>query len=137
MRSILRVNKYTPIKLMSETLAWLNVKQRIILNTLTLIYKICKGIAPSYLTDNIKTNNIVHNHNTRSNNDIYVERSKSKFKENSIYLKGSRIYNRLPKEIREAESTKSFRRNCCKHIKEGKLVAKKHEKAQYWDKLYE
>jgi hypothetical protein len=137
MRSILRVNKFTCIQLMSETLSWLNVKQRIVLNTLTLIYKICKGIAPSYLTVNMKPNNNVHNHHTRSNKDIYIERSKSKFKENSIYHKGIRIFNRIPIEIREAESAKSFRRNCCKYIKEGKLVTKKHEKAQYWDKLYD
>ena len=49
MRAILEYDRYTSIQFMLNTLKWLNIKQRLALNTLKLIYKIKNGNAPIYL----------------------------------------------------------------------------------------
>lgn len=135
MRSILRVNRFASVKKMCSALSWLNVKERIVLNTLTLIYKICKGKAPKYLTSIVKPSIDVHSHNTRLKKNIFIDRSKSKFTENSIYHKGIRIFNRIPVTLRECDNVKTFRRDCCKLIKEGNLTPNKQESIHYWDIL--
>ena len=133
MRSILRADKYTSIRKMCKALSWLNVKERIILNTMSLIFKIYKGLVPNYLCKNIKLNSDVHEHNTRYKNNVYRENVKSKFIENSIYVKGSRIFNRIPEKIRKNSDYKVFRSECCELIKEHKLIALKGETLTFWN----
>lgn len=73
MRIILKCNRYTPIKVMLNTLNLLSVKQFVVYRTLLCIYKIRTGLLPSYLLDKIILVQDIHDHNTRQVNDFYVE----------------------------------------------------------------
>lgn len=116
MRSILWVSKRTSIRKMCEALGWLNVKQRIILNTLTLLFKISKGIGPDYLCKKIKKKKENY-YNTRDGKNMIIKRNNTKFGNNSIFAKGMRIFNRLPLEVRNIQDVKRFRAECCKIVK--------------------
>ena len=50
MRSILKYNRYTPIQLTLDTLKWLNIQHRLVLNTLQFIQRMKMGKAPTYPT---------------------------------------------------------------------------------------
>jgi hypothetical protein len=120
---------------MCEVLHWLRIKQRIVLNTLMLIFKLTHGLVPDYLSNLVIRNNEIHHYNTRKNANIFVKRnSNQKVEGGSLFEKGIRIFNRIPLEIRKG-SISSFRRNCCKLINEGKLVAFPGERIFYWDKI--
>jgi hypothetical protein len=118
MRSILWVNKYSSINKMLESLCWISVKQRILLNTLTFIYKISKGLVPSYLSEKLSKDVAAHVHNTRNAKKIDVHRTYSTFGNNSIFSKGVLVYNRLPYDTRNVCNTKLFRRECLKIIRD-------------------
>lgn len=65
MRYILNCNKYTPIINMLETLQWLSVKERIIFNVLTIIFKLTNNQMPEYLTNIIERGQNIHTYQTR------------------------------------------------------------------------
>ena len=53
MRIVLKVNRYTSIHYMLESLKWLNVEQQLKLNTPNFIYKIKNGEAPEYIIEQV------------------------------------------------------------------------------------
>lgn len=123
MRAILWVNKYTPINKLLDSLCWISVKQRILLNTLTLIFKSTKGLTPTYLCEKLgkPKNNVTLAHNTRSAHHIDVQRTLTIFGNNSIYCKGAILFNKLPQNIRDVSSPQIFRRECLKIIRDPNL----------------
>lgn len=133
MRSILRVSKESSINMMCEALGWMKIKERIVLNMLTLIFRISRDMAPLYLSELLK--NKCTKYNLRNSSKIVVHRSKSNFQDNSIFIKGLKIFNRIPKKIRVLNTPREFRRECWKLMKEGKLEANKTEIIKFWDKL--
>lgn len=74
MRVILKVNKYSKISEMLDTLHFMNVKQRIVYNSLILVFKIKKSLMPSYLSDIVSL--VAENHEypvrSRDNFRLYV-----------------------------------------------------------------
>lgn len=115
MRSILWVHKGTSVLKMCAALHWTTVKQRIVLNTLTFIFRIAHGLGPSYLTEKLIT--IPHACSTRQVNDLPVIRTSSTFENNSIFSKGAKLYNKLPIYVRNSDNAISFRRECLKIIR--------------------
>ena len=49
----MKYNRYTPAQLMLDTPKWLNIQQRLVLNTLQFIQKIKIGKSPTYLTEQL------------------------------------------------------------------------------------
>lgn len=100
MRVILQCNRYTPINSMLQTLGFMNIKQRILLRTLQFVYKMKKGILPTYLSDKIRYVRDVHDHNTRGKDNLYVERHCSSIAGRSLFCRGLKEFNNLPYEIK-------------------------------------
>ena len=96
-----------------KQLKWLDMNQRRVKHGLTLIYKILHGLAPNYLADSFCLVNEIHSVNTRSsrNNDIWINKyASSKVHQNSYSVAMSKIYNRIPEEIKKCTSVNSFKK---------------------------
>jgi len=116
MRIILSCNKYTPIKFMLECLEWLPITVYIRFNVMTLIHKIRKGYAPSYLTKKVSYNNNVHDYETRQRNHINIARKNKKLGQNSVFYKGFDVYNRLPEYIKNCSCILTFKKHLKLHL---------------------
>ena len=117
MRIILRCNRYTPISLMLEILNWQSIHHRLYYFTMIFLYKILQGLLPSYLRSFVTFNHEIHEYNTRSRNNLHIERTNSKKAMNSIFFKGIKQYNSLPKNIKDAATLKKFKTSLISHIK--------------------
>lgn len=104
MRQILSANKTITVETLFENLNFMNVNQTIVFRTLLFIYKIVKGQAPSYLTDRIKCRNEIHKRNLRNGDEIEVTTAMKACSQNSLFYKGIRLFNSIPKVIRDAEN---------------------------------
>ena len=56
-------------------------------------------MAPKYLSELITNNNTCINYSLRNSSKISVEHSKNNFYDNSIYIKGMKIFDRIPEKI--------------------------------------
>ena len=97
-RFIFDRRKYDHISDCFLKLDTLNMEQRRILHGLTLMYKINKKLAPSYLCDRIAHHTEIHNYNTRRKLNIVPERCISTKRKNSFFSKFIILYNGLPKK---------------------------------------
>lgn len=80
---------------------------KIIILTLIFIHRTIKN-GPDYLNTFI-TYNFVHNYNTRQMSNIYTEKTNLKIGEYSVFVKGYKKYNELPKFIKELPTLKEFK----------------------------
>jgi hypothetical protein len=117
MRTILNCKYDAPIRDMLCRLEWLNVRQKLALDVLVLIKKILNKEVPSYLCDEVQFANHIHNYSTRTATDFYIPAINSVFGKKSLFQDGFRLYNSLPQEIKNIETTKSFKLKCKIHMK--------------------
>lgn len=117
MKNILRVSKYTSTNLLNETLQILSVRQMIIYRTMIFIFKIINGNAPIYLTNKIKYRNEIHNRHIRNSNYLEPVNATKACSQNSLFFKGIRMFNELPREIREEPNPASFERKLKSYVK--------------------
>jgi len=82
----------TPVRHMTEELDWLMVEENVYLDVMTLIYKIDKGLTPTYLRLTPRLQD-VHNHLTRNRLNLTTWNQKGATK--SLFLEGISEYNRI------------------------------------------
>ena len=107
------------------TLHWLPVKERIRFKILLYVYKSLHGEAPSYLTDCLNLYNVSDSFSDgtrrrlRSSSDVtrlVIPRTRRRFGDRSFSTIGPRLWNELPANIREAPSTRVFKRLLKTHL---------------------
>lgn len=118
MKIILQCSRFTTIKLMLDTLQWLSIKQRIYFNSLVLIYKAINNLLPDYMLQQLKTNDDVHNYNTRSHHEFRLPKLNKSCSQNSLFYKGIKIYNNLPPHVKNATSIYNFKKKLSYYVKE-------------------
>ena len=100
-----------------KKLHWLPIKFRIRFKILLLVYKCLNGLAPSYLTELLKLKSTMSRLGLRSTCDrtlLCVPFTKRKtFADRSFSIAGPRLWNDLPKTIRESPNPDCFK----KHLK--------------------
>ena len=69
-RIILGLRKYDHITEGFKSLKWLSVKDKLLLNICTIIFKCLNNHAPTYLCNKFVRRSSVHNMNTRRNSDL-------------------------------------------------------------------
>ena len=116
MRIILKFSRETPINFMLETLLWLNIEEKLKLNTLLNIFKIKHNNAPKYLTENIVYVREAQVYSLRNAEDFRIERLGTTFAQNSLFYKGLKIFNRLPAEVKQESNIRIFKNKCIKLI---------------------
>lgn len=112
MRAILKCNRYTPIQLMLDALKWLNIKQRLTLNTLKFVYKMKQGKAPEYLCQEIKYVGESQPYNLRNASDFRIQRAASTTTQRSLFFKGLKIFNNLPNNVKTETNFRIFKKEC-------------------------
>lgn len=111
MRTILKCNRYTPIYVMLNTLRWLNIKQRLELNTLNFIQKMKTGEAPDYLCEQIKYVGDVQPYELRNSENFRLQRVTSTAMQRSLFYKGLKLFNTLPNNLKNERNKNIFKRN--------------------------
>lgn len=109
MRIILSCSRYTPIRSMLQQLCWLPVKEYLSFSALIFIYKVKSGRSPAYLVSKLTYIDQVHGYGTRQQNDFFVVSRGTKSAENSVFNKGLKMYNALPREVKNCETLGEFK----------------------------
>lgn len=121
MRSILKCDRYTPIKEMLEALNFMSVYQYLMYQTLCFIYKLCNGLMPEYLSRGLNHACDIHDHLTRNRKNLYIRTVKKENTKRSIYHDGLDMYNSLPNAMKDG-NLRHFKTNAMLYVKNRSIV---------------
>lgn len=107
MRIVLRVNKYTNIKIMLNTLKWMSVRQKIVFNTCVFIHKVLNKLYPEYLFNEFGFDSILYE--TRNKSKLKIHHTRTLTAEKSIVYRGIKWYNELPADLRAEKRINVFK----------------------------
>ncbi len=110
LRFAFNVRKYDHITPYLQSSKWLNMKDRRVMHSLCMIYKILNNLTPQYLLDPINMLRIPHNYSTRQLNLLPIPPFRKSLKENSFYVKMVNTYNSLSEDIKLSTSLHIFKR---------------------------
>jgi len=117
-RMVMKKRKREHITPVLKELHWLPVKQRIHYKHALMCYKCLNGLAPDYLSQLLEVYR--PNRALRSSNDQTLLRiSNRKYKicgERSFSYFGPKVWNDLPKHVRQAENVNIFKRKLKHHL---------------------
>ena len=119
-RLICNESKYCHITPLLVDLHWLPVKFRIEFKILLIVFKIFKGLAPSYLSFLI-TPKPVSKYNLRSSSDSTLlsypnVKPKATLGERAFLFAAPKLWNAVPRFIRESISIDTFKRKLKTHL---------------------
>ena len=119
-RLICNESKYCHITPLLVDLHWLPVKFRIEFKILLIVFKIFKGLAPSYLSFLI-TPKPVSKYNLRSSSDSTLlsypnVKPKATLGERAFLFAAPKLWNAVPRFIRESISVDTFKRKLKTHL---------------------
>jgi len=115
MRCILKCRIETPSQIMLNTLKWMKISQKLKLNTLLTVFKIKHNMAPKYLTENITMVREAQTYPLRNENDFRIRMQRTTLAQNSLFYKGLKIFNELPRNLKNENNIHVFKR-LCKHF---------------------
>ena len=98
-------------KLLLNELGWLNIRNLIKLDLGSFIYKTQNNLIPCEINDYFVSTSEVHSYQTRSstNRNFYLPRAKTVNLGKSTYYSASKLWNDIPKNIRDAQSLDCFK----------------------------
>lgn len=117
-RTILKCNRFTPIKIMLSTTNLMSINQRVIFKSLLFIHRILKGLTPSLLRNKIPNVERIHAHDTRQRDDIYVNRANNNALFKSVFSEGSILYNTLPTDLKRENQLGVFKSKLSLYVKQ-------------------
>jgi hypothetical protein len=118
MRIILKCDRYTSVQYMLNILQLMDVKTRIIYNTLVTIYKIKNKLMPNYLLNKVTYNSNLQRYSLRNNNMFKIDICRTNRKFNTLFYKGLSTFNMLPWPIKECTNVNSFRKELIRSLVE-------------------
>ena len=94
-------------------LGWQNVKERYCFSSCCLTYKSLNNLAPYYLSDLFSSVSEYHTVSTRNatSNTLQQPRCNKSLYKSSLSVNGSRLWNKLPLEIRNKKTFSAFKHN--------------------------
>lgn len=99
------------IKLHTLTLSDINKSQ-----TGTFMYKYTHNLLPRLFTSYFTFNKDVHNHNTRSSNNMHVPFARTSYTSNTLRHYGPRLWNSVDQTIQTSSSVARFKISCKKFL---------------------
>ena len=84
MPAILKVNRLTSTSWMLDTLKWLNIRERLQVNTIYFIRKMKIGDAPDYLTEQLRYVGEVQPYSLRNVMDFRIQHANTTAKQKSL-----------------------------------------------------
>ena len=100
--------KFDHVTPVLKELNWLNISKKITYDTLLTMFKFMHQIYPSYL-QHFPTVNEVVNSNTRQHDMLYVPKCRTNMGSNSLVIKGPKLWNSLPSQIKSINNIKTFK----------------------------
>ena len=112
-RLICNESKYCHLTSLLMELHWLPIELRIEFNIILIVFKIFKGLAPSYLSSLI-TRKPESRYNLRNSSDKTLLsypsfKSKATIGDRAFIFAAPKLWNNLPRDIRESSSINSFK----------------------------
>ena len=92
-----------------ELLGWKNLASQQKIQRATMVYKSLHGLAPDYLCSKFERQETAYNLRD-SENKLNVSLPRTNYFKNSFSYSGATLWNSLPRNIRQAESLKLFKR---------------------------
>ena len=117
-RIVLGLRKYDHISDGLKTLGWLDINQKLRFNDCVMMYKCLNKSAPAYLSQRFKKRSQIHSRTTRNCNDLELSKCRLATGQRSFSFRGAKIWNELPKSIRDATSLNTFKKNLLNLFKE-------------------
>ena len=94
----------------------LNMNNRRIVHSLSMLYKIINKLAPEYLYRRIATRSSFHNHNTRIRLALDVRNVRSSKKKNSFFINIPKLYNEISLHLElPCKTILTFKNKCKKY----------------------
>ena len=127
-RVILKSDFDTPSATMFQELGWMSVESRIKYNKAVFTYKTLNNMTPDYITKLLRPISQTHSLNLRSSETgaLYVPFSRTALYSGSFSCLAPKLWNSLPKAVRNSESLNIFKTNvkplCCGLISEALLI---------------
>lgn len=116
MRIILRCNIYTPRLSMLQILKWQSVEQRLIYNAMIFVFKIKNNIAPQYLQSTLTVNES-QPYALRGGSNFRLDKLLKTGSQSSVMYKGLKLFNSMPKEIKEEKRIIIFKKKLAEFCK--------------------
>lgn len=110
MRVILRRPYDANVQRMLKELDWISFSDMIDIESMTIIFKIHKGLLPSYLRNLLTKFNEVHSYHTRGADDFAVESRRTEFGRKSLLVNGVSLYNKLSDQIKMSKTVDLFKK---------------------------
>ena len=108
-RIVLGLRKHDHISKGLKSLKWLSVSDKLFLYDSIMVHKCMNGRAPRYLMNKFTHRSGVHDRNMQYNKDLNLPRCRLKTGQRSFAYRGATCWNRLPKDLKEAVNTGTFK----------------------------
>ena len=99
-----------------ETLHWLPVKERIIFKILLFVYYIVNGTAPDYNRSLLRLYQPTRTLRSSNSGLLQIPLSKKSWGERAFAHAGPALWNSLPQELKDSNSSTSFKCNLKTHL---------------------
>ena len=99
--------KFAHVSAMRQSLGWRGVRQKLLLNTFTMVYKCGTKQVPPYLCDLLHDRFSVSGRNTRDMSQLNLPKCRLSTDKRSFAFRGAKEYN-LPENIRNINDISSF-----------------------------
>ena len=109
-RIVLGLRKYDRISDGLESLKWLPIADKLLLNDSVMVHKCLNGRAPDYLSQKFTRRLDLHNRNTRNKKDLNLPRCRLKTGQRSFAYRGAACWNSLPKDLKEVVDGRIFKK---------------------------
>ena len=117
-RLILQRDRYASVTNMFKQLHWLPVKMRIKFKMALLVFKCLNGVGPSYLSELLVKKPITRNlRSSADDNLLLIPRVRTEsFGKRSFKYAAPSVWNSLPQQIRNSQSTDIFKKRLKTHF---------------------
>ena len=99
-----------------ESLRWLNVKEKLLFNDLVMVYKCMNNLTPDYLRKRFQHRSEIHLRDTRPKSDLSLPKCRLATGQRGFAFHEAKIFNSLPKFIRDTKSLSGFKKRIFKNI---------------------
>ena len=109
LRMILQKPPLTSSESLRQTLGWTTLEMRRRNALLCQVHRCFTNQAPSYLCSKFAPNSSLHYPDTWGSTKLHLPHPRTKFYHSSFEFQGAKIFNSLPRSIRELKDRKQFR----------------------------
>ena len=115
-RIILGIKKFDHVSAALKSLGWLSIRQKLLLNIVTMVQKCRTNQAPPYLCNLFHDRFSVSGRSTRNMSQLNLPKCGLSTGQHSFAFRGAKEYNLLPENIRNLNNTSSFKRKVPSHF---------------------